>query len=692
MTDFDVMTPAPAPYIPNVPVDGTFGEEGVWGNETTVRGRRWLFSRVNFLQEMMKFLPPQRIISKISGEDLAGTLDEPGATHHMKLRFSMSDSNGNGINDQLEPGVPLEFWGEKTINKEKQTPGLDYYFGASDFQHFNYVGNAKSPKIYDEFNQVQYTDGSLGSIDEAIDAYEFDDMSYVYKRTGSGTAGAELGYVPDYSTLFKEKKAGLNVNRNYYEFVYENFKQNSNNPGPEQGIAWILGLIESKRRIAYAMTDLFGSHRPQAKSYDFGYGVTQNALSYGALDELTDADKMKKIASWSDNKPTDWRGQESGQLNQFLFTEYYELWDTAGQWIGALSAGRGWNGDFDPFKGGGWGDPQAPFTKYKAWIDSVFAQFDNSWVFNGSFAGTKNALASATSVEQVLNALGGLKIKTANITKIIDDLKQGNISVKDAVSGLSGYLNGFKSDDDYKKHVVTSLKAEFYGHLEENNVYYPKKVGESEGISMYPISSEGYNFQDRAWLGSPGADLQNWMLNVEGWDGGGSWTDLPVIEGGSDLLWYNVQVANVRGSARGLFVGLNYFNLSRNSTAHLWQNNEDLGTVNLYNNSYNFRAYSNLLNKAMAYLDYTIQISQINKFNRNGHERKTEDYKKEKEKVRDDKWETAVAEAKSAARARAKTGEAKAASEKAKQQKVAVEKTAAARSDNLKTLRQKNKK
>jgi hypothetical protein len=151
-------------------------------------------------------------------------------------------------------------------------------------------------------------------------------------------------------------------------------------------------------------------------------------------------------------------------------------------------------------------------------------------------------------------------------------------------------------------------------------------------------------------------------------------------------------VADIRGGARGLFVGLNYFNLSRNSTANLWQNNVPMGTVNLYNNSYNFRAYSNLLNKAMAYLDYTIQISQINKFNRNGHERKIEDYKKEKEKVRDDKWETAVAEARSAARARAKAGEAKTASEKAKQQKIAVEKAAAARSDNLKTLRQKNKK
>ncbi|MDD5593602.1 MAG: hypothetical protein PHG97_02520 [Candidatus Margulisbacteria bacterium] len=680
--DFDVLTPAPTPYVPQVPLDGTFGEEGIYGNKTTARGRRWLFSRVNFLQEMMKFLPPQRGITPISGEDLTGTLDENGAMCHSKERFpSSKDKDGNVIVDAN--GNPTAFWGSGTISKEKQTPGLDYYFGASEFQHFHYVGSDKAPKnnaeYQSDFNGVYYTDGHTGSIGEAMDAYEFDDMSYVYKRTGSGTAGAELGYVPDYSTLFDQEKGYLVNNENYFEFINDYFNKYPKTPSQDQGIAWILGLVESKRRIAYAMTDLFGSHRPQSKVYNFGYG-SRDASTYGS--DETEASKIAKIASWSDDNPADWRGQESGQLNQFMFTEYYELWDTAGQWVGALSAGKAFNADFAPLNGD-------PFNKYKAWIDNVFASFQDSWVFNGSFSGTKAALAGATSVDQVINALGGLKIKTANITKIIDDLKQGK-PVKDAVNEILGFLNNFDASE-YKSLVVTSLKAEYYGHLDDNGTYYPGQVGKLAGISMYPISSEGYNIFDRAQNHDTGNYVDSWMLNAEGWSGGGSWTDLPVIPDQSDPYWHNVDLARLRGGARGLFVGMSFFSLTPNASANLWQDGQPLGNVNLYNSSYNFRAYSNLLNKTKTYLDYTLQVGLMNKYNQRVNERKTEDYKAEKERVKEEKVNEMIAAAKSDAKARSRSSADKAAIEKANQKRIA-ERIAEMRKESLTAAKQKNKK
>ncbi|KPJ69175.1 hypothetical protein AMJ44_04430 [candidate division WOR-1 bacterium DG_54_3] len=665
--DFCFTVPKPPPFIPIFPKDGVFGEEDITNNQTTERGRRWLFSRVNFLQEMMKFLPTQRSIAPLSGENLDNTLDlEDGINVHSKSRFP-----GN-VNED-------DFWAMGTISKEDYVPGLDFHFGASEFQHFDFVGNEKESKWYDEFNEVQYQGGEIGDIDEAMDAFKFYDMTYVYKRRGSGYVNDEdLKYVLDYSKLFEDKKSNLSGSRNYFEWIYENFNQNSNGPDSNKGIAWILGLIESKRRIAFAQTELWGSHRPYARTISYpGQGdVEYDFSSYGSLDELSDADKISKTKEWLDPTAADWRGKEAGQHNLFLLTLYFELWNHAGQWVGTLSAGRPWNDE-----------ASATFDRYKTWMDGIFSNFKDNWIFSGNFDQLKNQLdnwdnGNAPRAEDVRNLFSSFKILPVYVKRELaklDGISGNHSKVEEVVGTLNDLFNEggiFSTWSKYKEHVLTSLKAEFFGHLDEdkdrstNDDYYPMMGGLSN-ISMYPISSEGFNGIERAWSGG-----NYWVRNCEGWDGGKSvWTDRIDI---ADEI-----EARSRGSMRGLFSGLSFNEVTNpNLELHLWLHGEDKGNARLYDHSFGFYTYHNLLNRTNTYLGYAFETKIVSKALKRQYDKKMKIYKEEKARDKEQRIDRARERGRDMAKRLAKARE-----ERKRQMKLLHERRAISQKNSLKRRR-----
>lgn len=599
------LRPKPAPYIPYLAADGNFAEEDITRNETTERGRRWIFSRVNFLQEMMKFLPPSAV-AEIAGETLPANA-------------APSELSGVHGRPTFPEGMEsADFWGAQTISKEYFTPGLEFDPGSSDFQHFDFIGReprAGEERTSSDYDSILYTDGNSGDINAAIDAFEFYDMTYVYKRKGAGNDDdKEMKFVLDYSRLFDSKKA-LAGSQNYYQFAADNFQRGGSSPGQDQGIAQILDMIESRRRIAYAMTDLFGSHRPYADTIN---GIDFTA--YGSLDEKSDADKIAKTSQWLDPVSADWRGKESGQYNLFLLTPYFELWNYAGQWMNEISSGQNWRSDgSSPFTTQQW-------KSYQDWMKGIFANWSNADIYGGDFAGFKSTLAGyaagSPTASQVTNLFSSFKILPVYVERELAKMNAGEESASAAVANIKAFFDNFGDIGSYKQYVLDILKAELFGNTTDQKgqkgVYYPQ-AGALGSISMYALSSEGFNGVDR------GSDKEGyWKNNCEGWDGAkGTWTEKVNGRANKDEL---------KGTIRDLFTGLESNDVtSKDLELDLWVNGRSKGKVKLYEYSWGFYTYNNLLRKSGVYMDYAISTMQSNRQNRLFHDRREDGWKQEKE-------------------------------------------------------------
>jgi hypothetical protein len=376
ITEFSEPKPiSPIPYMPPKPF---YGGESIWGNKTTKRGMRWIDNRVNFVVEMMKFMArweqkgyagkrqdllyydegEEEIIFKT--ENLDFTLAEDYGTHEYGLHEGSwhADPEVDGIKEDFY--WDDVFWG---------IAGGYYFGGVEDEERVNFqpaVGSFKHSLLEnfrDDFNGDEAdfdADGEVdGDINDSLPAELYyknffkaqDNSSYSFDYANpidySNIWGIARYFVNNNAKSWADLRGAIN-NPSIYQLANSMYSDTGKYPNsgdvpvgyeqydyrqifdtPEKAFYLAVSMMESMRRIAFFMTEIFG---PQFQFYDGIYtnvddsvrvdnGMMNNFNSwmYGINDDPAYNDNYIYQKTGDKDSDLHWKGSETGMLNKNIF-------------------------------------------------------------------------------------------------------------------------------------------------------------------------------------------------------------------------------------------------------------------------------------------------------------------------------------------------------------------------------------
>jgi hypothetical protein len=375
--------PKPIYPVPMAPPKAYYGNESIWGNATTPRGKRWVDNRVNFLLETMKFMTKwqQKTYAGKHNEVLEYFDTDDDGDFGLKIKEENFDftteygpySQVSGAGSYYHEG---SWHSDDELEAQKTTGwGDKIFFGVAGGYYFGGIPGYEKVRFNDGLSSFQHStldvddadfdgDGEIdGQITDSLSVIPYyNTLFYPGKRSEKGEYDSNLMGLAnpvDYSEIWGPARdfvannakswgdeSGAIASPSIYQLANskysdtEKFPTSGNVPAgydqydyrhafsePKNAFYLAVTMLESFRRIAYFMTETFGAQ------YKYYYDTnTLNEVGSKDLDEgmmnnfnywlygIDDEPEYDDYKIYNYPDEDNWRGSETGMLNKYIYS------------------------------------------------------------------------------------------------------------------------------------------------------------------------------------------------------------------------------------------------------------------------------------------------------------------------------------------------------------------------------------